>query len=104
MKLFKSTHKQIIEGWDEYLDNIRCNTSVNAGLLGLGYADREKRHAELEAHPEAWMKEMFGEYAKYPFATFQKRLSNASYNIRLAKVSASSTQKECFNNPYFLVF
>jgi hypothetical protein len=66
----KANEKQAVGEWEKYLETIRRDTAIE---LDMDYAEREKRRLHLEAHPVEWIREMFGEYAKYEFAAFQKR-------------------------------
>lgn len=66
----KIADKQIVQEWDEYIRSIREDTAIDSDL---DYVGREKRRAYLEAHPLEWIKEMFPKFAKYEFASFQKR-------------------------------
>jgi hypothetical protein len=68
--MMKTVDKQAVRSWDEYLKSIREDTVVD---VDLGYDEREKRRAYLEAHPVEWIKEMFPKFAKYEFANFHKR-------------------------------
>jgi hypothetical protein len=59
--------------WDEYRKNLKASTTVNRNL---SFAEKEKERKRLEADPAEWMKEMFPNYAKAPFAKFQIRAIN----------------------------
>ena len=62
--------KQKIEEWAVDRDRVRKMTAIE---VEMDYAEREKRRIYLEAHPLLWIKEMFGQFAKYEFAGFQKK-------------------------------
>ena len=69
-KVFKQADKAAITEWEAYKRNLQRDTAVD---LDMTHAEREKRRIYLEAHPLEWIKEMFPNYAKYPFAGFHKR-------------------------------
>ena len=73
----KPSDNQMLKDWQAFIDNIRKDTAVDKPL---SYAEREKRRAELEANPIAWIKEMFPNFAKYEFAEFQKKAINRIIN------------------------
>lgn len=56
--------------WGKYLEDIRRATPVDRTMPA---AEREKHRIYLEKHPEEWIKFFFPDYAKYPFAGFQKK-------------------------------
>lgn len=62
--------KRINEDWERELEIIRSNTAIE---VEMDYAERKKRRRYLEERPLLWIREMFGKYAKYEFAEFQKK-------------------------------
>lgn len=62
--------KQAYTDWGAYRKALMTSTNVD---VNMPFAEREKRRKKLEADPVQWMLEMFPNYAKYPFAPFQKR-------------------------------
>jgi len=65
----KITARQALSDWAAYVDNIRRETPVE----NLSRSDIEKKKTYLEAHPLEWITYFFPNYAKYPFAPFQKK-------------------------------
>lgn len=59
--------KLAIEDWEQYLKSIQNETTVDTNMT---FAERLAKIKKLEDKPEEWMKEMFPNYAKYPFAKF----------------------------------
>lgn len=62
--------KAAIGQWERFLDEIRRDTGIRRPL---SRPERERRRAELERDPELWIREIFPNFAKYPFAPFQKK-------------------------------
>lgn len=65
----RMTSRQALQNWDAYVDNIRRETPVEAGL---SQSDMAKKRRHLETHIFEWITYFFPNYAKYPFARFQK--------------------------------
>lgn len=59
-----------VAGWGDFVKSIMRETVVETNL---SFAEKEEKRKRLEADPCAWMFEMFPNYAKYPFASFQKK-------------------------------
>lgn len=62
--------KKSIKQWDEYRKNLKASTTVDKSL---SFAERNRKRLQLEADPVAWMIEMFPNYCRAPFASFQKK-------------------------------
>lgn len=62
--------RQKYEEFEETLRRVRSCTKVKYNMTDREKAERLKY---LEAHPLEWMKEIFGKFAKYEFAQFQKK-------------------------------
>lgn len=62
--------KQAVVAWEQYRKSLLIDTAVD---YSMPFAEKKKRLEALEADDEAWMYEMFPNYAKYPFAPFHKR-------------------------------
>lgn len=66
----KASDKQAVESWKQYLEKVRRETAHD---LDMDYAQREERRRYLEERPVKWIREMFGDTARYEFAGFQKK-------------------------------
>jgi len=69
-KRLKIDDRHALIDWDEFVQNIARQTSVDTSL---SHSEREARRKQLERDPILWMLEMFPNYAKYPFASFHKK-------------------------------
>ncbi len=65
--------KQRVEDWDEFLAGIRAATAMGAAELAETGGRKAERLRRLEADPLEWMRFMFPNFAKAPFAGFQKK-------------------------------
>lgn len=70
MNLENLTDKQLLQTWDEFLANIRKQTSI---ALGESDAEQKKRIARLEANPEEWFQYYFPKDYECEAASFQKQ-------------------------------
>ena len=70
MNATKLTNRQVSIRWDEYLNEIRLTTDVNADE---NYADKQKRIKRLEADQEAWFEYYFPNFATSKPAQFHKK-------------------------------
>ena len=64
----KLTDKQALELWRRYNEGLAKDIDVDESLSRY---DIDKKRAELEADPIAWILYFFPTYAKYEFAPFQ---------------------------------
>lgn len=62
--------KKKLENWQEYVETIRAATPVDTSM---SEAEKLRMRASLEKDPFRWMCYFFPMYAKYPFASFQKK-------------------------------
>lgn len=102
-KLGKASDSDYLKLWRQYYDNFRNATPVN---LHETSAERLKRVARLEAHPEEWFRYYFPNYCTAEPADFHKKatkriLQNAewfevrAWSRELAK-SARSMMEVCY--------
>ena len=64
------TDNRIWNSWDEYVESMRTATPVD---ISMPEAKKLRMKASLEKEPLEWMRYFFPMYAKYPFASFQKK-------------------------------
>ena len=66
----KLTDKQALELWRRYNEGLAKDIDVDESLSRY---DIDKKRAELEADPIAWILYFFPTYAKYDFAPWRSR-------------------------------
>ncbi len=70
-KRLKPEDKHALIDWEGFIKSIEQETTADYNLTE---AEKVKKRVSLEADPEAWIKEMFPNYATSPFSEFQKKL------------------------------